>query len=72
MTSTVCTTQSQAVGNASHFAVHAGVGLQLFLTDHIFVRPQFDYHYVPNFTQQFASNSVPSATVWVGYSFGER
>ena len=68
----VCTTQTQPVGNASHFQVHAGIGLQLFLTDHIFVRPQFDYHYVPNFTQQFASNSVPSATVWVGYSFGER
>ena len=68
----VCTTQTQAVGNASHFQVHAGIGLQLFLTDHLFVRPQFDYHYVPNFTQQFASNSVPAATVWVGYSFGER
>jgi hypothetical protein len=68
----VCTTQTQPVGNASHFQVHAGVGLQLFLTDHIFVRPQFDYRYVPNFTQQFASNSVPAATVWVGYSFGER
>ena len=68
----LCTTQTQGIGNASHFQVHAGVGLQLFLTDHLFVRPQFDYHYVPNFTQQFASNSVPAATVWVGYSFGER
>ena len=68
----VCTTQTQPVGNASHFQVHAGVGLQLFVTDHLFVRPQFDYHYVPNFTQQFASSSVPAATVWVGYSFGER
>jgi hypothetical protein len=68
----VCTTQTQAVGNASHFQVHAGIGLQLFVTEHLFVRPQFDYHYVPNFTQQFASNSVPAATVWVGYSFGER
>ena len=68
----VCTTQTQPVGNANHFQVHAGVGLQLFLTDHLFVRPQFDYHYVPGFTDQFASNSVPAATVWVGYSFGER
>jgi opacity protein-like surface antigen len=68
----VCTTQTEPVGNASHFQVHVGVGLQLFVTDHLFVRPEFDYHYVPNFTQQFASNSVPSAMVWVGYSFGER
>jgi len=28
--------------------------------------------YVPNFAQQFVSNAVPAATVWVGYSFGER
>jgi hypothetical protein len=27
---------------------------------------------VPNFAQQFVSNAEPAATVWVGYSFGER
>ncbi|MBV8730278.1 MAG: outer membrane beta-barrel protein [Acidobacteriia bacterium] len=68
----VCTTQTVPVGNSSHFQVHAGLGVQLFLTDHLFIRPQFDYHYVTNFTQQFSSNSVPQAMVWLGYSFGER
>jgi hypothetical protein len=68
----VCTSETEPVGNASHFQVHVGVGLQLFVTDHIFVRPEFDYHYVTNFTQQFSSNSVPAAMVWVGYSFGEH
>ena len=52
--------------------LNVGVGVQLYLTDHIFVRPEFDYHYVPDFTNQFGSNSVPEAMLWVGYSFGER
>jgi hypothetical protein len=68
----VCSTQSQPVLNTSHFQIHAGVGVQLFVTDHVFIRPQFDLHYVPNFTDQFGSNLVPAATVWVGYSFGDR
>jgi opacity protein-like surface antigen len=68
----VCSTSTQPVGSANHFAVNVGVGVQLYVTDHIFVRPEFDYHYVPNFTNQFGSNSVPEAMLWVGYSFGER
>jgi hypothetical protein len=52
--------------------VHVGVGVELFVTEHIFLRPEFDYHYIPNFTQQFGSNSVPQAMVWLGYSFGEH
>jgi hypothetical protein len=68
----VCSNVSQPVGNANHFQVHAGIGVQFFLTEHLFVRPQFDLHYVPNLTQQFASNAVPEGTIWLGYSFGER
>jgi hypothetical protein len=68
----VCTNVSQSVGTANHFQVHVGTGVQLFLTQHIFVRPQFDLHFVPNLDQPFGSNTVPSGTVWVGYSFGER
>jgi opacity protein-like surface antigen len=68
----VCSTSTEPVGAANHFQVHVGVGVQLFLTEHIFVKPEFDYHYVPGLTNQFGSNSVPEAMVWVGYSFGER
>jgi hypothetical protein len=68
----VCTNEVEPVGNASHFQVHVGVGVSLFVTDHIFVRPQFDFHYVPGFTNQFGRDSVPEATVWVGYNFGDR
>jgi hypothetical protein len=68
----VCTTSNEPVGNATHFQVHAGVGVQIFLSSHIFIKPEFDFHYVPGLTNQFGSNAVPEGMVWVGYSFGER
>jgi hypothetical protein len=68
----VCQTQSQAYGSAKHFQVHAGLGVQLYVTEHVFIRPQFDLHYVPNFTNQFGSTMAPSAMIWLGYSMGDR
>ena len=68
----VCSTSSQPVGSSNHFQVHAGIGVQIFLTEHVFIRPQFDFHYVPGLTDQFGSNSVPAAMVWLGYSLGDR
>jgi Outer membrane protein beta-barrel domain len=68
----VCTNQSQAVGSSTHFQVHVGVGVDVFLTAHVFLRPQFDLHYVPNLTDQFGRNTVPEGTIWLGYHFGER
>ncbi len=71
-TAVVCSSQSQPVGNSNHFQLHAGLGVEIFVTDHIFIRPQFDLHYVPSFTDQFGSNVVPAGMVWVGYSWGDR
>ena len=68
----VCSSQNVPVGNSSHFQVHAGVGVSIYVTEHIFIRPQFDYHYVPGLNNQFGTNSVPQGTVWVGYSMGSR
>lgn len=68
----VCQTQSQSVGSSKHFQVHAGAGVQLYVTEHIFIRPQFDLHYVPNFTNQWGSSIAPGAMVWVGYTMGDR
>lgn len=62
---------SQFIQSANHFQVHGGVGVEIFVTDHIFIRPQFDVHYVHNLSQ-FGSNIVTSEMVWVGYSFGDR
>jgi hypothetical protein len=68
----VCQSQTQTYGSSSHFQVHTGVGVQLFVTEHIFIRPQFDLHYVPNFTNQYGSNLAPSGMIWIGYSIGDR
>ena len=68
----VCSTSVEPIGNATHFDVNAGVGVQIYLTTHVFVRPQFNVHYVPNLTQQFGSNWVPEGTIWLGYNFGEK
>jgi hypothetical protein len=65
-----CVSGSSEIGSYGHFQTHVGIGLQVYVTQHVFIRPQFDYRYVPNLTQQFGSNAVPSATVWVGYSMG--
>jgi hypothetical protein len=68
----VCTTSASSVGSSTHFQVHVGVGLQIGVTEHIFIRPQFDLHYVPGLTDQFGRDSVPEVMVAVGYHFGEH
>ena len=63
---------SQYAQSVNHFQVHVGAGVRIYLTGNLFIRPQFDIRYVPNFNQQFGSNLVTEETVWLGYSFGER
>ena len=60
---------SQTYGSSNHFQVHAGAGVNIFVTDNIFIRPQFDLHYVPNLSQ-FGRNAVTQESVWVGYRWG--
>lgn len=61
---------SSALISANHFQVHGGASVMLYVTSHIFLRPEFDLHYVTNFSQ-FGSNLVKREMVWVGYSFGK-
>lgn len=63
--------QSQYAGSSNHFQVHGGVGVQIYLTDHVFIRPQFDVHFVNNFSQ-FGRNLVTQEMVWIGYSLGRQ
>jgi outer membrane protein W len=65
------TNYSQAISSSNHINLHAGVGVQVYLNDHVFIRPQVDIHYVPNFTQ-FGSNLVEQAMVWVGSTIGDK
>jgi hypothetical protein len=60
---------SEYYGSGNHFQVHGGAGVQFYLTDKIFLRPQFDVHYVTNMNQ-FGSKVVTQEMVWLGYSFG--
>jgi hypothetical protein len=66
-----CTTSTTPIEAASHFQLHVGVGLRFYATKHLFIRPNFDYHYVPNFIQ-YGSNSVPEFGAAVGWSFSEH
>jgi hypothetical protein len=58
--------------NANHFQVHGAVGVKLYVSGNIFIKPQFDIHYVTHLTDQFGRDWVPQYTVSVGYTFGER
>jgi Outer membrane protein beta-barrel domain len=63
---------SQYFASSNHFQVNGGVGLQGYVTEHIFVRPEVNVYYVTNLTQQFGRDLVTEEMVWVGYSWGER
>lgn len=66
-----CQTSNQSVETSSHFQVHFAAAARFYLTDHIFVRPAFDGHYVNNLFQ-LGSNFVPEYSVGLGYSFGRE
>ena len=67
-----CSSSSPAGFNANHFQVHGGVGIKLYVKGNLFIKPQFDIHYVTNLTDQFGRSWVPQGTLSVGYTFGER
>jgi hypothetical protein len=58
------------IGSNNHFQLHAAAGLRLYVKDNIFIRPQLDYHWVNNLTNEFKSNSVPTFSVAIGFSAG--
>jgi hypothetical protein len=67
-----CSSSFAAGINANHFQIHGGAGVKLYVKGNIFVKPQFDIHYVTNMTDQFGRNWVPAVTFSIGYSFGQR
>jgi hypothetical protein len=62
---------STFAGSSNHFQLHAAAGLRFKVKSHIFVRPQLDYHWVPNLTNEFGSNSVLSYSLAAVFSSGE-
>jgi hypothetical protein len=45
--------------------------VQIYLTDHIFMRPEFDVHWVRNLSE-FGRDVITQEMVWIGYSWGEH
>jgi len=68
----VCSNYTQSFGSSNHFQVHAGAGVEIYLTKSLFIRPQFDLHYVPSFTEQFGSVAVPGGMIWIGFRTGNH
>ena len=56
----------------NYFQVHGALGAKLYVKGNIFIKPQFDIHYVTHLTNQFGRDWVPQITASVGYTFGER
>ncbi|HYT08776.1 MAG TPA: outer membrane beta-barrel protein [Rugosimonospora sp.] len=67
-----CTATYPAGINANHFQLHGGFGVKLYVKPSLFIKPQFDIHYVTHLTDQYGRDWVPEYTVSVGYTFGER
>jgi hypothetical protein len=66
-----CSSSNAFVESSTHFQTHLGVGVNFYATEHIFLRPQVDVHWVNNFFQ-FGSDWVPEYSVAIGYRFGEH
>lgn len=57
--------------NATHFAVHFGVGVRYSFWRYFFVRPEAHWYFIPN-NYEFHSDNVFRVGVSVGYAFGNH
>jgi hypothetical protein len=64
-------TYSTFAGSSNHLQLHAAAGLRIFVKEHIFIRPQVDYHWVRNLNE-FAGSSVPAYSIAIGFTTGNR
>ena len=63
-----CSTSS-FITSSRHFQTHLGIGVNFYMKNGVFFRPQADVHYVRNFSQ-FGSNWAPAYSIAIGYMFG--
>ncbi len=66
-----CQTTNQSVESSSHFQTHVAGAARLYVTDHVFVRPAVDLHYVGNLFQ-YGHNFVPEYSLGIGYSLSRE
>jgi hypothetical protein len=72
VTNSSCNSQNQFLQSSSHFQLHGGIGVRLYVKGNLYVRPQFDIHWVHNLTNEFGRNWVPEYGAVVGYTFGGK
>ncbi|MGH9417585.1 MAG: outer membrane beta-barrel protein [Terriglobales bacterium] len=53
----------------SNLAAHVGVGLKVYVTEHIFVRPEAHFYFIRN-NSAFGTSNTRRFGVSLGYSFG--
>lgn len=68
----ICADPTTCPNSGSYFQLHGAVGVKLYITPNIFLKPQFDVHWAHNLNQQFGRDVVPQYGISVGYSFGEH
>jgi hypothetical protein len=66
-----CSTSNSFLESSNHFQTHFSAGVNFYVTNSVFVRPQVDLHWVHNFFQ-FGTDWVPEYGASVGYTFGRR
>ena len=71
-TTNICANQSGFFASANHFQVHGAFGLKIYVTSNVFIKPQFDAHWVHNLTQDYGRDFVPRYTISIGYTLGEH
>lgn len=65
-----CGALSNCVNYAgTHFAGHVGVGLKVFVNEHIFLRPEAHFYFIRN-NQAFQTSNSERFGVSLGYTFG--
>jgi len=70
---TPCTDSSSSVfGSPNHFQLHGAGGAKVYIKGNIFVKPQFELHWVRGLNKEFNHDWVWGYTVGVGYTFGQR
>jgi hypothetical protein len=66
----ICQDYTSSFGSANHFQLHAAAGVEIYFSKHAFLRPEFNYRHVTNFTDQFGKNDVLGGMLWLGVKTG--
>jgi hypothetical protein len=66
-----CSSSSEYIESSNHFQLHGAAAVRIYVTSHIFVKPQVDIRWVNN-NYQFGSSWVPEGSISIGISSGDH